>query len=129
MNPAWYFPNIGKVEDMALAASAAYDAGYRGHYFSFLTSDVGLLAPIFKPEVLEGFICALSAMETNPPMTPLATDMKNAYVARYGKWDYADYMTTPSIFVIMAAMQKAGTTDVDAVAAVMHQGAEWSCRS
>ena len=31
-------------------------------------------------------------------------------------------MTTPCLFVLMAALQKAGTTDVDAVAAVLHQG-------
>ena len=44
---------------MGLVTSAAYDAGYRGNYFTFLTSDVGLLAPVFKPEVLEGYITAL----------------------------------------------------------------------
>ena len=53
LNPAWYFPNIGKVEDMALAASAAYDAGYRGHYFTFLTSDVGLLPPSLSRKYLK----------------------------------------------------------------------------
>jgi ABC-type branched-subunit amino acid transport system substrate-binding protein len=121
-NPAWYFPNIGKVEDMALASSAAYDAGYRGHYFSFLTSDVGLLAPIFKPEVLEGFINACSAMETNPAMSQLAADIKQAWVAKYGQWDYPDYMTGPCYFALIEALKKAGSTDVDAVAKVLHDG-------
>lgn len=125
MNPAWYFPNIGKVEDMALASSAAYDAGYRGNYFSFLTSDVGLLAPIFKPDVLEGFINACSAMEAgdvNGCMTQLALDIKNAWTAKYGQWDFPDYMTGPCYFALVSALKEAGTTDVDAVAKVLHNG-------
>ena len=61
-------------------------------------------------------------MEVNPAMTQLAGDMKNAWIPKYGKWDYPDYMTTPCYFALKAALQKAGTTDVDAVAAVMHQG-------
>ena len=55
---------------MALVYNQCYDAGYRGHMFSFLTSDVGLLAPVFEPQVLEGYICALSAMETDPAYDP-----------------------------------------------------------
>jgi branched-chain amino acid transport system substrate-binding protein len=123
LNPAFLqaTPTMG-IEGMALVYNSCYDAGYRGKMFSFLTSDVGLMQPVFKPEVLEGYICALSAMETNPAMTPLAQEMKDAYVAKNGKWDFADYMTTPCLFVLLDALQKAGTTDVDAVAAVLHQG-------
>ena len=90
---------------------AAYDAGYRGKFFHFLTSDVGLLAPIFKPEVLEGYICSMTAMEYgdfNGCMTQLASDMKKAYIAKYGSWDYADYMTTPMYSLLMPP-EKAGT--------------------
>ena len=86
---------------------------------------MGLLAPIFKPEILEGFICTLSAIEYGDYdgcMTPLAAEMKNAHVAKYGEWDYADYMTTPCIWTLMAALQQVGDTDVQVVADAMHEG-------
>jgi ABC-type branched-subunit amino acid transport system substrate-binding protein len=126
INPAWLSvtPQMGS-ETMALVFGSCYDAGYRGKLFSFLTSDVGLLQPVFKPEVLEGYICAMSAMEYgdfNGTMTQLASDMKQAYVAANGKWDYADYMTVPSLFVLLAGIQKAGSIDTDAVAAALHSG-------
>jgi len=126
INPAWLSvtPQMGS-ETMALVFGACYDAGYRGKMFSFLTSDVGLLQPVFKPEILEGYICAMSAMEYgdfNGTMTQLASDMKQAYIAKNGKWDYADYMTVPSLYVLLAGIQKAGSIDVDAVAAALHSG-------
>jgi len=126
MNPKWFMGNVGKIEDMALASSAAYDAGYRGNYFSFMTSDIGLLAPVFKPEVLEGYINACSAMEVNPAASQLAADMKNAWIAKYGQWDYPDYMTSPSNRALIAAIQKAGSIEVDAVANALHQGLDFT---
>ena len=128
LKPAGLIPGTGKVEDMALVSSAAYDGGYRGMFFHFLTSDVGLLAPIYKPEVLEGYICSMTAMEYgtfNGCMTQLASDMKQAYIAKYGSWDYADYMTTPMYLTLIDALKIAGTTDPTAVAAVLHKGFEF----
>ena len=128
MNPAWFFGGLGATETMGLVTGAAYDAGYRGHYFTFLTSDVGLLAPVFKPEVLEGYITACSAMETGDfggCLTPYAKSVKDAWTAKYGKWDYPDYMTTPMYTNLLLAIEKANSFDVDAVAAVLHAGFEW----
>jgi len=122
MNPAWYMGNVGKVEDVALATTAAYDAGYRGHNFTFVTSETELLAPIFKPEVLEGFVCGASAMEFEPAITEYAQAIKDARIAKVGKWDCLDYMSTPCYTALKVAMQKAGSIDVDAVAAALHQG-------
>jgi ABC-type branched-subunit amino acid transport system substrate-binding protein len=104
MKPNWFMPGLGKVEDMGLISGAVYDAGYRGKFFHFLTSDIGLLAPVFKPEVLEGYICALAAMEVTPATTPYAQEIKDAWIAKYGKWDYPDYMTTPMYNSMVAAM-------------------------
>jgi ABC-type branched-subunit amino acid transport system substrate-binding protein len=128
MNPAWFFGGLGTTEVMGLVTSAAYDAGYRGHYFTFLTSDVGLLAPVFKPEVLEGYITACSAMETgdiNGCLTQTASDLKQAWIAKYGKWDYPDYMTTPMYTNLFLAIQKADSFDVEKVNAVISSGFEW----
>jgi len=128
LNPGWFFGGLGKVEEMGLVTSAAYDAGYRGHYFTFLTSDVGLLAPVFKPEVLEGYITACSAMETgdvNGCLTQFAYDLKQAWIAKYGKWDFPDYMTTPMYYNLLLAIQKADSFDPLKVADVLHKGFEW----
>ena len=51
----------------------------------------------------------------------------NAWIAKYGQWDFPDYMTTPIYFALTAAMQKAGTIDSQAVADVLHQGVEFPC--
>jgi len=129
MNPAWFFGGLGATETMGLVTGAAYDAGYRGHYFTFLTSDVGLLAPVFKPEVLEGYITACAATETgdfNGCLTQYALEMKNAWIAKYGKWDYPDYMTTPMYTNLLLAIEKANSFDVVAVAAVIKNGFEWT---
>ena len=122
MNPKWVIPAISGVENVALALSATRNAGYAGNMFMFLTSDVGLLKPVFPPSVLEGYICSMTAMEygdVNGCMTQLASDMKNAYIQKYGNWDYADYMTSPMTLSLFAAMQKAGSIDVDAVNAAL----------
>jgi len=128
LNPDWFFGGLGKVEEMGLVTSAAYDAGYRGHYFTFLTSDIGLLEPVFKPEVLEGYITACSAMETgeyNGCLTPYALELKNAWAAKYGKWDFPDYMTTPMYTNLMLAIEDCQSFDPMDVAAVLHAGFEW----
>ena len=114
---------------MGLVYNACYDAGYRGHMFSFLTSDVGLLQPVFKPEVLEGYITACSAMETgdvNGCLTQTAYDLKQAWIAKYGKWDYPDYMTTPMYTNLILAIEKANSFDVDKVNDVISKGFEWT---
>jgi len=124
LNPGYFFPGTGKVEDMALTTAACYDAGYRGKFMHFLTSDVGLLVPIYKPEVLEGYMCSMTAMEYgdfNGCMTPLAAEMKATYTAKYGMWDYADYMTTTMFFALVKAIETAGSLDTTAVAAELHK--------
>ena len=125
LKPAGLIPGTGKVEDMALVSSAAYDGGYRGKFFHFLTSDVGLLAPIYKPEVLEGYICSMTAMEYgdfNGTLTPLARDMKAGYIAKYGTWDYADYMTAPMYLALIDAFKQSGSVDPTVVADFYHKG-------
>jgi ABC-type branched-subunit amino acid transport system substrate-binding protein len=124
-NPKWVIPAISGVENIALALSSMRDAGYAGNMFMFLTSDVALLKPVFPPSVLENFICSMTAMEYgdfNGCMTQLAADMKDAYSQKYGKWDYADYMTAPMTLGLFAALEKAGSIDVEAVNKVMREG-------
>ena len=116
----------GGVEAMGLVSAACYNAGYRGHFFHYLTSDVGLLAPVFKPEVLESYVCGCSAMEVDPVYTPWAKEMKDAWIAKFAKWDFADYMTTPLYTALKAAMQKAGSIEVDKVNAALHTPGPWN---
>ena len=123
--PKWIIPAISGVENIALALSAIRNAGYDGNMFMFLTSDVGLLKPVFPANVLENFICSMTAMEygdVNGCMTQLASDMKNAYIQKYGSWDYADYMTAPMTLALFAAMEKSGSVDVDVVNKTMRDG-------
>jgi ABC-type branched-subunit amino acid transport system substrate-binding protein len=128
LNPPWFISGTGGVEAMGLVSAACYNAGYRGHFFHYLTSDVGLLAPVYKPEVLEGYICGGSAMELEPVYTPWAKEMKDAWIAKFGRWDYADYMTTPLFTALIAAIQKAESIDVEKVNDALHTpGLEFLC--
>lgn len=125
INPAWFFGNLGKVEDIALTTAAAYNAGYRGHFFTMMSIDINLITPIFMPEVLEGYICGATPFEFNPALTPYSVQIKDEYIRKFGKWDYPDPWTSPSFDSMITAMQKVGSIDVEKVAAALNEGMEF----
>ena len=71
--------------------------------------------------------------DVNGCLTQYAYELKQAWIAKYGKWDYPDYMTTPMYNTLVDAMQKADSIDVDAVnrmslgttAYEWHRGSGW----
>ena len=125
-NPAFCLGMAGwSVSDMANIDDAIYQAGYRGRLFVFTSNATSELKAVLMPEVLEGFINGATACEFDPPLTNLALQVKNGYIAKYGKWESPDYLECYTYFALKAALQKGESTDVDKVAAILSNGLKY----
>ena len=63
----------------------------------------------------------MAAIETDSP-PPLAQQLKDAYVAQYGEWTNPDVAFMSTFYCLMAALEKAGTTDPVKVAEIIGSG-------
>ena len=127
MKPA-FFQGMSSfaVSEMANIDKAVYDAGYRGQFFSFISTAEQQLAAVFPKEVLEGFISGAMSTEFDPPLTSLAQTFKSFYTTKNSKWDYPDYVGSEPYYALREALIEAGTTDVDAVNAVLSKGVSFN---
>ena len=110
----------------ANALKAAYTAGYSGMFFIPATEPTSALLSVLPAEAAEGLIGGAWPTEFDPAPTPEAVSFKEAYAAKYGQWDNPEIMTTAAFSCLLAALQKAGTTDVDAVANAIAGGLEYA---
>ena len=111
----------GPVQD-ALLFKAVHETGYKGQVFSQIGLSVLNLAKVIPLDTVDGMICAIDGthLETIPSESGKA--FKDAYIAKYGKWDEPE---APHIYpyrVLISALQQAKSTDVDKVAAVLSSG-------
>jgi branched-chain amino acid transport system substrate-binding protein len=121
-NPAFFSSLCGSPEIDGRLANAVHQAGYKGKLFSIATSSALELAQVITPEALEGYICGSLATEFDPPLTQTAKEMKDIWVAKYGKWDGPYYASAYPYYALRTVLQQAGTLDADKVAAVMSNG-------
>jgi branched-chain amino acid transport system substrate-binding protein len=110
----------GSIMDIQ-AMKAVWQAGYKGQFFTGGGVDPFTAKQFLPPEGLDGSIASARAQEFDPPLTQIATDIKNAYIAKTGKWE------SPSIDVdnyigLLAAIKQADSLDVDKVMAVIYGG-------
>ena len=105
---------------------AIRDAGYTGLVMSVQAYAIDDLLAQSTPEALEGYIGEAMPTEFDPALTTTAQDFKNAYIAKYGKWDNMDMLGTTIYQALITAIQKAGSVDVDKVAAVLSNGMTWT---
>ncbi|MBN1366496.1 MAG: ABC transporter substrate-binding protein [Dehalococcoidales bacterium] len=101
------------------------DSGWDGIIFCQQPYAMDELLAMATPEALEGFIGLGVATEFEPALTDVAEAFKQDYIAKYSKWESMDMAGATMIWAVLAAMQKAGTVDPDAVAAVMSAGMAW----
>ena len=73
-------------------------------------------------EALEGFIGGAWPVEFDPAATDVAKEFKAKWIEVNGKWDGPEIQLTAAYAALRAALEKAGTTDVDAVAEVLANG-------
>ena len=110
----------GPVKD-PMNMKATREAGYKGQ---FLFPNSSVAAHLLKgagPEVLEGWIGGMYAIEMDPP-PPVAREFKDAYIGKYGKWDDPDTLFINTWYLLLAALQEASSLDPGKVAETISKG-------
>jgi ABC-type branched-subunit amino acid transport system substrate-binding protein len=103
------------------AMKAVWQAGYRGQFFTGGGVDPATATQFLPPEGLNGSIASARATEFDPPVTQIGREIKDAWIAKFGKWE-SPSITIEGFTGLIYAMQQAGTTDVDKVISVIYGG-------
>jgi len=109
----------------SLAQKAIYAAGWRGVFFTAPPSTALNMQQVTPPEVMEGQIVGAIPCEFDPPLTDAAKDFKARWIAKYDKYE-GQTLGNMQWDAIRCAMQATGSTDVDKVAAALHNGLQYS---
>jgi branched-chain amino acid transport system substrate-binding protein len=120
-NPSAFIA-VGNSAMDALIYQAVVQAGYKGMLFSTTTVTYETLKTAVPAEALEGFIGGAWPVEFDPAATEVAKEFKAKWIEVNGTWDGPEIQLTAAYAALRAALQKAGTTDVDAVADVLANG-------
>jgi len=86
----------------------------------FLPGQLGKIADLTE---LDGLVTGCFPTATDTP-NAIAQEQMADYAAKYGAWDDPDFMGGDIFYAYRAAVQKAGSIDADAVAAVLAAGLE-----
>jgi ABC-type branched-subunit amino acid transport system substrate-binding protein len=81
----------------------------------------GQLSKIGKLTELDGLVTGCLPTATDTP-DAISQELMADYTAKYGEWDDPDFMGGDIFYGYRAAVQKAGSIDADAVAAVLAAG-------
>ena len=120
-NPSAFIA-VGNSATDALVYQAVVQAGYKGLLFSTTTVTYETLKTAVPAEALEGFIGGAWPVEFDPAATDVAKEFKAKWIEMYGKWDGPEIQLTAAYAALRAALEKAGTLDVDKVAEVLASG-------
>jgi branched-chain amino acid transport system substrate-binding protein len=124
LNPDAFSPTGGGVAGDSLCFKAAWQAGYKGQLFSFVSLTVGAVSAVIPVEAIEGWIAGETAPElASPP--PAAKEFKDAYIAKYGKWDSPMMTFMNTFYILLAGLQQAQSLDTDKVANVIGSGMKY----
>ena len=119
------YPGAVAGTQFGLQLKAIYAAGFKGAQISGITPSMEEIAAVASKEAMEGIICKLPETElSNPP--PLARQVKQDYVKRYGKWSEASLSWIPGWYAFLQAVKKADTLDTEVIAAMLStKGLDW----
>ncbi|MCE5252747.1 MAG: ABC transporter substrate-binding protein [Actinomycetia bacterium] len=120
-NPSAFIA-VGNSAMDALIYQAVVQAGYDGLLFSTTTVTYDTLKTAVPEEALEGFVGGAWPVEFDPAATEVAQVFKDKWIEVNGKWEGPEIQLTAAYAALRAALEKAGTTDVDAVAEVLASG-------
>jgi branched-chain amino acid transport system substrate-binding protein len=106
--------------------AAARQAGYEGIEFNPAPSAVAtIVAQLGDAALVEGFMSGATPLEFEPALTDCAQTFKDAWVAENGAWEAPEVSGLCHIYALMAALQKAGSVDVESVVAALNAGLEF----
>jgi ABC-type branched-subunit amino acid transport system substrate-binding protein len=128
-NPTLFTCMLGPEQQTGQVFTAVRQAGYKGLFFFPPSVSAATLIETLSPEALDGLIGTAQSMEFDPPLTQTGKDFKNAWIAKYGKWDNPDMTNSVSLSCLKAALQQAGSVDVDKVASVLSNGLKYESPS
>jgi branched-chain amino acid transport system substrate-binding protein len=120
-NPSAFIA-VGNSAMDALIYQAVVQAGYEGLLFSTTTVTYDTLKTAVPEEALEGFIGGAWPVEFDPAATEVAQEFKDKWIEVNGDWEGPEIQLTAAYAALRAALHKAGTTDVEAVAEVLASG-------
>jgi ABC-type branched-subunit amino acid transport system substrate-binding protein len=110
----------GPVKDPTLM-KVTREAGYTGQFLFPNSSVASILLKSASAEVLEGWIGGIYDIEKDPP-PPVAREFKDAYLAKYGKWDDPDTLFINGWYLLLAGLQQAKSVDPEKVADTIGKG-------
>jgi branched-chain amino acid transport system substrate-binding protein len=113
------FSTLGGFNDQAVFKSVA-ESGYKGTVLSLVP--LVALKTVIPMEEMEGWYVKEQPTQFETPTDPFAIKFREAYTAKYGSWDFPTSIFASGYSAIIAAMQKAGSIEVDAVAAALGSG-------
>ena len=124
LNPDVFFASYGGPVSDNNCMKAAWQAGWKGQLFASSTVPVETMMAIVPPEAVEGMILGAWAVELDTP-SGVAKELKDAYIAKNGKWDGPEVLHMNNWYILMAALKQANSLDVDKVAAVIANGVKY----
>jgi branched-chain amino acid transport system substrate-binding protein len=101
---------------------AAHAAGWKGQSFGCSTVPGMVIMGIAGPEAAEGMLAIGWPTEFDPATTQMAKEFKADYIAKYGKWDDPEIVVAQELWVLLNAMQKAGSIDPEKMKPVLDSG-------
>lgn len=101
---------------------AAREAGYTGQLLAPNSATVGSIMSAGAVN-LEGYIGGMYTLELQS--TPVSKEYKDAYVAKYGKWNDPDTLFANCGYMLVSALQQANSADPEKVTATIAKGIKY----
>lgn len=110
----------GPVQD-SLSMKAMKEAGWKGQIFLYVALSPEAIGKIISLDMVEGMMAVMLGTELDSPPT-VAKEMKDAYIAKHGKWPTPVILHVNAWYCLMAALKQSQSLDTDKVAAVIGNG-------
>lgn len=121
LNPDAFCATGGGIQGDALCYKAAWQAGYKGTIWSFVGVSEDMFEKIVPLECIEGLISVQYTFEMESP-PPVAKEFRDAWIAKYGKWESPAVGFSDAFNIMMAGLTQAKSLDPDKVAEMMSKG-------
>jgi ABC-type branched-subunit amino acid transport system substrate-binding protein len=119
------YPGAVAGTQFGLQLKAMYGAGFRGGHVSAITPQMDEITAVASNEALEGLLCTMQGTEVPSP-SPLAREVKQDYMKKYGKWSVASLTWIPAWYAFIQAIKKADSLDPVVIAnLIATKGLEW----
>ena len=119
------YPGAVAGTKFGLQLKAMYEAGFRGGHVSAITPQMDEITAVASNEALEGLLCTMQGTEVPSP-SPLAREVKQDYMKKYGKWSEASLTWIHAWYAFIQAIKKADSLDPVVIAnLIATKGLEW----